>query len=405
VNLSLFIAKRYFFSTRKKNFINIISALSMIVVAIATAALIIVLSVFNGFEELLRSINTSFDPELKIEAVKGKSFEVDSLFLKKINAIEGVETVTEVIEDYALVRYRDADVIVTIKGVSDNFMNQHRLDGHIVEGKLRLRENGINYAIVGRGIRYSLNLAVENNIYPLQIYYIKNAKASTLDVSKLYARRDIEPGSVFSIEKNYDDNYIFIPLEFAQDLLDYENKRTSLEVKTTGATALVQQRLQTLLGDRYSILTNDQQHKDLYKLLKMEKLFMFLTFTLLILVASISIFFSLMMLVIDKKKDVAILSAIGASPSLVRNIFLSEGAMIAFLGAGSGLFLGGSICWLQDHFGIVGMGMENSLVANYPVELNPVDFLYIFVMMTGITLLISFYPASVASKSFSTQEL
>lgn len=377
----------------------------MIVVAIATAALIIVLSVFNGFEELLHSIHTSFDPELKIEAVKGKSFEVDSLFLQKINAIKGVETVTEVIEDYALVRYHGADVIVTIKGVSNNFINQHRLDDHIVEGKLRLHENGINYAIVGRGVRHALNIAVENNIFPLQVYYIKNAKASTLDVSKLYARRDIEPGSVFSIEKNYDDNYIFIPLEFAQDLLDYGNKRTSLEVKTTGATAKVQQELQKLLGDTYSVLNNDQQHKDLYKLLKMEKLFMFLALTLLTLVASISIFFSLMMLVIDKKKDIAILSAIGASPRLVRSIFLSEGALIAFLGAGSGLFLGGSICWLQDHFGIVGMGMENSLVANYPVELNPVDFLYIFIVMTAITLLISFYPASVASKSFSTQEL
>ncbi len=374
-------------------------------VAFSTAALIIVLSVFNGLGDLLRSLNLTFDPELKIEAVKGKSFEVDSLLLEKIRAIEGVEMVTEVIEDYALVRYRDADIVVTIKGYSDNFIQQHRLDDHIVEGKLRLRENGINYAIVGRGVRYALNIGVENNIFPLQVYYIKNAKASTIDISKLYARRDIEPGAVFSIEKNYDDNYIFLPLEFAQDLLDYGNKRTSLEIKTKTATLSVKQKLQELLGNRFSVLTNEEQHKDIYKLLKMEKLFIFLAFTLLILIASINIFFSLMMLVIDKKKDVAILSAVGANPQLLRNIFLCEGALIAFFGAGIGLVLGGTICWLQDHFGLVGMGMENSLVANYPVKLNPLDFLSVSSVMVCITILISFYPASLAAKSFSTQEL
>lgn len=377
----------------------------MIAVAMATAALIIVLSVFNGLGDLLRSLNTAFDPEIKIEAVKGKSFEVDSLFLQQIKAVEGVETVTEVIEDYALVRYRDADIVVTIKGYSDNFLDQHRLDGHIVDGKLRLRENGINYAIVGRGVQYALSIGVENNIYPLQVYYIKNVKASTLDISKLYARRDIEPGSVFSIEKNYDDNYIFLPLDFAIDLLDYGNKRTSLEIKTKSATASVQQKLQQLLGERFSVLTNEQQHKDIYKLLKMEKLFTFLALTLLIVVASINIFFSLMMLVIDKKKDIAILSAVGASPKLVRNIFLTEGALIAFIGAGIGLVFGGAICWLQDHFGLVGMGMENALVANYPVRLNPLDFVSISVVIITITFIISFYPASVAAKSFTTKEL
>jgi lipoprotein-releasing system permease protein len=377
----------------------------MIAVAMATAALIIVLSVFNGLGDLLRSLNTAFDPEIKIEAIKGKSFEVDSLFLQQIKAVEGVETVTEVIEDYALVRYRDADIVVTIKGYSDNFLDQHRLDGHIVDGKLRLRENGINYAIVGRGVQYALSIGVENNIYPLQVYYIKNVKASTLDISKLYARRDIEPGSVFSIEKNYDDNYIFLPLDFAIDLLDYGNKRTSLEIKTRSATASVQQKLQQLLGERFSVLTNEQQHKDIYKLLKMEKLFTFLALTLLIVVASINIFFSLMMLVIDKKKDIAILSAVGASPKLVRNIFLTEGALIAFIGAGIGLVFGGAICWLQDHFGLVGMGMENALVANYPVRLNPLDFVSISVVIITITFIISFYPASVAAKSFTTKEL
>jgi lipoprotein-releasing system permease protein len=379
----------------------------MVGVAFSTAALIIVLSVFNGLEDLLRSLNSSFDPELKIEIVKGKSFEVDDVLRKKIEAIEGVEIVTDVIEDYAYMRYRDADMVVTIKGVSDNFMDQHRLDGHIVDGRLRLVENGVNYAIIGRGIQYALSIGIENNIYPLQVFYIKSANASIFDVSKIYRRKNIEPGSVFSIEKNYDENYVFLPLSFAQELLDYGDKRTSLEIKTVAGANIkkVQSRIKDLLGERFSVLTNEEQHKDLYKLLKMEKLFVFISLTLLILVSSINIFFSLMMLVIDKKKDVAILSAMGASPMLIKRIFLSEGALIAFLGAAIGLLLGGAICWLQDQYGLVGMGMENALVANYPIKLKSIDFVTTSSVIIAITFLISFYPASLAGKSFSTKEL
>lgn len=384
-----------------------ISILSMIGVAFSTAALIIVLSVFNGLEDLLRSLNTSFDPQIKIEAVKGKSFEVDESLLKKIKAIQGVDIVTEVIEDYAYVRYRDADMVVTIKGVSDNFLDQKRLDDHIVEGKLRLEENGVNYAIVGRGVQYALSVAVETNIYPLQVFYIKNVKASTLDISQLYSRKDIQPSAVFSIEKNFDENNIFLPLHFVRDLLDYGDKRTSLEVKAIAGTDLkkVQSSVQSLLGTNFNVLTNEEQHKDIYKLLKMEKLFVFFSITLLIIVASINIFFSLMMLAIDKKKDISILSAVGAGPTLIKRIFLSEGALIAFIGAGLGLFLGGTICWLQDHFGLVGMGMENALVTNYPVKLRSIDFLTTSLVIVTVTFLISFYPASLAARSFSTRQL
>jgi lipoprotein-releasing system permease protein len=407
LNLPLFIAKRYFLSKRKKNFINMISILSMIGVAFSTAALIIVLSVFNGLEDLLRSLNTSFDPEIKIEVVKGKSFEVNESLLKKIKAIQGVEIVTEVIEDYAYVRYRDADMVVTIKGVSDNFLDQKRLDDHIVDGKLRLQENEVNYAIVGRGVQYALSIAVETNIYPLQVFYIKNVKASTLDISQLYSRKDIQPSAVFSIEKNYDENYIFLPLHFVRDLLDYGAKRTSLEIKTVAGSDLkkIQGDVKSFLGSDFNVLTNEEQHKDIYKLLKMEKLFVFFSLTLLIIVASINIFFSLMMLAIDKKKDISILSAVGASPTLIKRIFLSEGALIAFIGAGLGLFLGGTICWLQDHFGLVGMGMENALVTNYPVKLRSIDFVTTSLVIVTVTFLISFYPASLAARSFSTRQL
>src|SRR6478609_9200331 len=204
MNLPLFIARRYFLSKRKKNFINIISILSMAGVAFSTAALIIVLSVFNGLEGLLRSLYTSFDPEIKIESVEGKSFVINDEMISKIKSIDGVEIVTEVIEDYALVRYRDADMVAIIRGVSDNFIDQHRLDDHIIYGELKLKKDSIPFAILGSGVRSTLSVAVEEEMYALQVFYIKNTKKNSINPSDLYTRKSIRPTAVFSIEKNYD---------------------------------------------------------------------------------------------------------------------------------------------------------------------------------------------------------
>lgn len=379
----------------------------MIGIAFSTAALIIVLSVFNGLEGLLRSLYSSFDPEIKIELKKGKSFEITPEFISKIQAIEGVRIVTEVIEDYAYVRYRDADMVVTMKGVSDNFIDQHRLDDHLADGRLVLKENNIDYTIIGRGVQYALSVGISENLFPLQVFYIKNMKSSSLDPSQLYARKSIEPGGVFSIEKNYDENYIFVPLQFAQDLLNYGNKRTSLEIQTDKESDLkrVQQKISDALGENFNVLTNEEQHKDLYRLLKIEKLFTFVALTLLVMVASINIFFSLMMLALDKKKDISILFALGSHDHLIRKIFLSEGALIAFIGAIAGLMLGGVICWLQDTFGLVGMGMENAIVSNYPVKMRVADFLLTSGVIICITILVSFYPARLAARSYSIESL
>lgn len=407
MNLSLFIARRYFFSKRKKNFINIISALSIVGIAFSTAALVIVLSVFNGLEDLLTSLYTSFDPELKIEARKGKSFEVNTEMIQQLERVPGVDIITEVIEDYAYVRYRDADMVVTLKGVSKNFLDQRRLDNNLTDGKLVLSEKGIDYAIVGRGVQYALSITVAESIFPLQVFYIKNMKASGLDPSQLYSRKVIQPGGVFSIEKAYDDNYIFVPLHFAQELLNYGNKRTSLEIKTTGTVPLQTVKTEVIktMGADFLVLTNQEQHQDLYRLLKVEKLFTFIALTLLILIASINIFFSLMMLVLDKKKDISVLFALGANTRLVRNIFLSEGALIAFAGASAGLLLGALICWAQDTFGLVGMGMENAIVSNYPVKMNPLDFVFTASAILAITILVSFYPARLAAGSHAIEKL
>jgi len=376
-------------------------------VAFSTAALIIVLSVFNGLGDLIRSLYAAFDPQIKIEASRGKSFELSEDLLQRVQSVEGVAIITEVIEDYAYVRYRDADMVAIIRGVSDNFISQKRLEDHIVNGKLRLEENGIPFAIIGSGVQATLSVAVEDDMHAMQIFYIKNGSTSSLDPSRLYSRKSIRPGAVFSVEKNYDENYLFLPLNFAQELLDYGNKRTFLEVQLTPTASLsrVQQALKTELGADFKVLSNEEQHVDIHRLLKMEKLFTFLALSLLTLVGAINIFFSLMMLAIDKKKDISVLFAMGASPRLIRQIFLSEGAVISFAGAGAGLVLGASVCWLQDTFGLVSMGMINAVVEHYPVKMIVTDFLATGLMVCLVTLVTSYYPAALAARSYSIRHL
>ena len=404
MNLSLFIARRYLFSKRKKNFINVIAIISVVVVAIITAALIIVLSVFNGLGELLQSLNSSFDPQIKIEAAEGKSFQVSDQLLKRIKAVNGVAIVTEVIEDYAYVRYQDANQVVMLKGVSENFLDQHRIDEHIVEGELALKKGNVNYAIIGIGIENTLRVAIGDNMHALHVFYVKNLKAGS---TKAYSQKSILPGAAFSIVQNFDENYVIVPLEFAKELLSYDNKRTSLEIKVKDGfnPSGVQSKLQQALGGGFSVLNHEQQHKDLYKLLKMEKLFAFLALTLLLCVGSINIFFSLMMLALDKKRDISVLSALGASYQLIRRVFLTEGALIAFIGTVSGLFFGGLLCWLQQQFSIISMGMETSVTEGYPVKMIFTDFIYVLVVMFFITLLISYRPATVAARFASVRNL
>lgn len=407
MNLPFFIAKRYLFSKRKRNFINIISGLTLVLVSSCTAALIIVLSVFNGLEDLLRSLNQSFDSQIKIEATLGKSFEMNDALLADIKKTKGVEIVTEVIEDYAYARYREANQVITLKGVSDNFLDQHRIDDNIVAGTLKLKSGETPYAIVGRGVQYSLSIQVGDDLHPLQIYYINDIKPGVVDPSAIYSQRNIIVGSAFSIVQNFDENYIIVPLDFARDVMKYGNKRTSLELKLAeGAKAsTVQSNLKKALGGNFTVLTLEEQHKDLYRLLKIEKLFAFGGGVLLLGIASINIFFSLMMLVLDKKKDISLLTAMGTDRADIRKIFLTEGALIAVGGTLVGLVCGAFLCFLQARFGLVSMGMQNSVTEGYPVKMVLSDFFYITLAMVVITFLVSYRPAQVATRTFSPTDL
>jgi lipoprotein-releasing system permease protein len=292
-----------------------------------------------------------------------------------------------------------------MKGVGKNFLAQNRIPKeNIVEGELKLQDEYPNqptqYAIVGRGVQYTLSIAINDPLYPLQFYYIKNVKSGTLDPSQLYSKKNILAGGAFSIVQNFDENYVIVPLEFAQELLNYGNKRTSLEIKTTeGANVFdVEKKIQEAVGKDLNVLNHEEQHQDLYKLLRMEKLFTFLALTMLLIIGSINIFFSLMMLALDKKKDISILFSMGANSTQIRDVFIAEGALIAFIGALVGLALGGAFCWVQHTYGIISMGMETSITQGYPVKVKLFDFIAALFTVSLITLLVSAYPARLASR-------
>jgi lipoprotein-releasing system permease protein len=401
LNLPFFIARRYFKSKNKKNFISIIANISMVGVAIGTCALVIVLSVFNGLEDLIRSLYSSFDPEIKVSATLGKSFEVEEEWLENIQNVEGVGIITQVIEDNALVRYKDAQMVVKIKGVSDNFIDQNRLNNTIVRGDIKFKENDINYALIGRGVQYALSINPSNDFYALQVFYPKNIRPGVTDPSRMYNQKNVMPGGIFAIEKHYDESYIFVPLDFAANLMEYGNKRTSLEIKTKPGYKVekVQQNLKAHLGGDFLVLNSDEQHAGLLKAIKIEKLFVYITFSFILAIASFNIFFSLTMLAIDKKKDIAVLYALGANEKTIQRIFVFEGAIIAFTGAIGGLAVGLLITWLQQTFGLISMGMQTSIINHYPVKMQLSDFIYTGITIVAITIMASYRPAMMASKT------
>lgn len=352
-------------------------------------------------EDLMRSLLGTFDPEIKIEATLGKSFEVNDRLLIDIKATEGVDIVTEVIEDNAMVKYNDNQALVRVKGVADNFIDQGRMEAVMVYGRFRLRDGNQRYALIGRGVQNSLSLNPVDSQYPLQFVYPKSSRTLSLDPTKMLTRKNILLGGIFAIEKQYDENYVIVPLSFCQELLNYGEKRTALEVKVKEGfdVSEVQDRLGVLLGDQFRILNDEQQHSDIYKLMRIEKLFVFIIFSIILAIASFNIFFSLTMLAIDKKKDIAVLSSMGAPKRLIRQIFLGEGAIIAVGGAVLGLSLGLVIIMLQQQYGFISMGMQSSILMAYPVKVQADDFLYTALTIIVITFLASIRPAVMAART------
>ncbi|KAA0989570.1 FtsX-like permease family protein [Dyadobacter aurulentus] len=402
MDLSYRIAVRYFFSRNKRSFISLIARIAMTGVAVGTMAMVVVLSVFNGMEELNRKIFKTFDADVKVTPAAGKRFEITDAILGDIKKVTGVRLVTQIIEDNALARYGNQQTIVRLKGVDYSFEEQGRLDTALIEGSLKLYGmNGTPYAIVSEGIRNALSIALEDITVPLEFLYPKtNTKLLNLASPEAFNQLALRPGGVFFIETRYDD-YVIAPVALVDSLMQYRGDRSALEinVKPGFSEQEVSEQLSAVLGSRFVVKDRDSLNADLLRAIKMEKLFVGVTLSLIILVAAINIFFSLSMLAIEKKKDVSMLYALGASPGLIRRIFLAEGAIVALSGAIAGLLGGILICWLQIKYGFVSMGMTTSLVDAYPVKLIWEDILYTGVIVVMITMVVSYIPARRAAEA------
>ncbi|ABG60861.1 ABC transporter permease [Cytophaga hutchinsonii] len=396
----LFIARHYYFSGKNLLLINVISILSILVVAIITMSLVIGMSVFNGMENLIRSLYNSFDPEIKISPRTGKTFEMTDSLHKLVQSAEGVFILTEVIEDNAVISYKNETDVIKIKGVSENFTAQHRMDSFLVSGSMSMFKQGRDFAIIGRGIQYKLSIPINNQFSPVQIFYPDRDKIKRPDALDAFRIKSIHAGGVFAIEKQYDDNFVFVPLVFAKELMNYENERTSLEIKVSSGYEVedVQSALKERLGDTFLVLNSDEQHKGLLKAIKVEKFVVNVMLSFILAISSVGIFFCLTMLTLNKRKDIAVLKAMGSTKAFIRNLFMTEGMLIALSGAVIGMGLGIGICLLQQYFGFVTIGTETSVIEEYPVELRYTDLFWIAGTVICISFLASIRPSIIASR-------
>ncbi|MBD2756035.1 ABC transporter permease [Spirosoma validum] len=401
MNLPTWIARRYFFSRRKRSFISWLSILSMLGVGVGTMALIVVLSVFNGMEELNRQIFKTFEADMTISPKQGKRFLATPTLLSRLRQTPGVSLLTPVAQDNALARYVRAQTVIKLKGVDDNYLQRQQLDSAMLEGKRLLRRDGVNYAIIAEGIRNDLSVSPVDILTPLEILYPKSGQTMSVLNPDAFNRETLTVSGVFFIESRY-DNFVLAPLTVARDLFGYgKDEVTSLEIQLNPGTNEngVKKALQAAAGDNVLVQSRDDLNVDLYRAIYVEKLLVAITLAFIILAASINIFFTLSMLVIEKKADIRILFALGATKGMVRRIFLTEGTLIALIGAFTGLVLGVTLCVLQEKYGLIGMGMVSSIIDAYPVRLQFTDIGLTVVLVVLITVLTSWLPAQRAANT------
>jgi lipoprotein-releasing system permease protein len=389
LNTAAFIARRYLFSKKSTNAINIISGISMLGVLVGSAALILILSVFNGFETMIVSLYSSFTPELKVLPAKGKTFDPATLHLDQLRKIPGMLSVTEVLEEKVLFRYGKSQFIGSVKGVSDDFLKSPHLDSTVQLGSFTLKDNQENLAVIGASVQISLGINVNDPSARLQIYSPRHNVVNSFNPMDEFVVRNIGMSGVFSVQQDFDDMAI-TPIEFSRDLLDEPKNISYVELNLLDKVNAkkMQQQLQRKLGKNYIIKNRYQQNTSLYKLLNSEKWAIFLILTFVLVIAIFNIIGSLTMLVIDKRKDIAVLTSLGADKNLIQRIFFTEGMLISVIGCIVGMIVGLVFALLQQKFGFVTMG-GTTMVQAYPVTLKPTDFVLVFVTVIGISVIAS----------------
>jgi len=363
--------------------------------AIGTMGLIIGLSGFNGFDSLIKSLFSAFDPDLKITLVEGKRFDTNNAVFKEISQMKDVLFFAEVVEDNALLRYENRQVLATVKGVSDDYIKMTGLDTMMVEGEFKLKEGTFQYAVMGQGIAYYLSVGL-NLINPINIYVPQKGRSSGLSMGGNFNQGYIYPSGIFSVQQEIDSKYVIVPITFAREIFEMEGKVNSVELKLKDGASpkTVKEAISAKLGNRFVVKDRYQQHDYLYKTMQGEKYAVYLILILILIIASFNIIGSLTMLIIDKKEDIAILQSMGADKPLIRKIFLFEGWSVSFLGAIIGTIAGIAICQAQIAYGFVKLqgGGGSFIIDAYPMKIIPYDILLIFCSVLLIGFLAAWLP-------------
>ncbi|GAB4492814.1 MAG: FtsX-like permease family protein [Saprospiraceae bacterium] len=393
LNFPLLIARRYLFAKRSTNAINIITGISVFGVAIGTAALVLVLSVFNGFEDLLSGLFGHFNPQIKITPAKGKVFEADSLVLEKIKAVPGVLYVSETLEEIAFFEYEGSQDFGILKGVDDVFARVNNIDSTVREGKYQLKEDDRNCAVLGAGVRNKLSVNVENVLSAMTVYMPTDEPGGLLD--KPFKTRMVYPVGTFAIQQDFDNQYILTNIAFMRELLGASPATvSSLEIRCqpNANVADVRDKIRNLLGADFTVKDEYEQNEAFFKVMQLEKWMGFAITSLMLVLMAFNTIGALWMIVLDKQKDISTLKSLGATDRMIHHIFLLEGLLLTLLGMGIGLVLAILLYFIQIHYGIVTIP-QGFLVESYPIAMRASDFLPVILTVIGIGLLAALPPA------------
>lgn len=399
MNFSFFIARRYFSDKRNTNFVHIISWVSLFGVTIGTAALVLVLSVFNGFEELILNMYNSFDPHLKITATTGKTFGQNDAVIH-LQENEKVLCYSSVLEEKVLLKNKDREYIATVKGVDEQYKQLSNFDSLLVEGAYIDEYESSNVAIIGRGIAYHLSQGVGNVFNQLQVFVPNRSSKTLLNPNTAFKQSTVMPVGVFGVQAEIDNQYIITPLSFVQTLLAKPNLVSAVEVRLQDDELMLsaQDELQKLLGEQYKVQNRLEQQQFLYKMLNTEKLAIFIILTFIMIIATFNIVGSLSMLMLDKKNDIHTFRSLGATRSDVQKIFFNRSMLTVFFGILIGLTVGLLLAYLQQNFGFISMGGGSFVIDTYPVAIVFSDVLLVSITVFTIGLLASWYPAKVLGR-------
>lgn len=405
MNFPFYIARRYLFSKKSTHAINVISGISVVGVAVATMALVVTLSVFNGFHDLVASFFTHFDPQLKVMPQTGKTVPADDPLLTKIRQMPEVQTAVECVEDQAMAMYGDKQAMVRIKGVDEKFSVLTSIKDILLgDGDFTLRAANLQYGVMGVRLAQSLGLGARYQGF-LRVYAPqKEGQIDLMNASDAFMVDSLlSPGVVFNVNQSkYDSEYIITSISFARNLFEQQGMLSSLELRLKAGSNVdaVKEKMQAVVGEKYVILNQYEQQADTFRIMNVEKLVAYFFLTFILMVACFNIIGSLSMLIIDKREDVKTLRNLGATDKQIVQVFLYEGRMISVIGAVVGILFGLGLCWLQQNYGLVALGESSGsfVIDAYPVSVRYTDVLLVFFTVVAVGFLAVWYPVRYLSR-------